>query len=161
MYAFSIPTIKDLFFPVCTSGDEFIIFLFTRKALAELFGNITDNLYHPPRNWTFHLRSHLNKSLSTDGLITEAQISKSKSFLSHPLPECSCTTPNPSLAQYKGLEECPDWMVGDLALVSTRLNSQSEDEDADLPEDDLEVDPDPEGDSNRGSDQDEEMDPDD
>ncbi|KAJ1689528.1 hypothetical protein LUZ63_013683 [Rhynchospora breviuscula] len=133
-----------------------------RKTLAELFGNITDNLYHPPRNWTFLLRSHLNKSLSTDGLITEAQISKSRSFLSHPLPECSCTTPNPNLAQYKGLEECPDWMVRGLALVSTRSKSQSEDEDADLLEDDLELDPEPDkSDSNRGADQDEEMDPDD
>jgi hypothetical protein len=137
-------------------------FTFTRKTLAELFGNITDNLYHPPRNWTVVLRSHLNKSLSIDGLIHEAKLSKPKSFLTHPHPECSCTTSSPSLAQYKDLEECPDWMVHDLALVSTKFNSQSDEEDADLLEDYLESDPDPDkGDSTRGSEQDEEMDPDD
>jgi hypothetical protein len=53
-------------------------------------------------------------------------------------------------------------MVHDLALVSTKFNSQSDEEDADLLEDYLESDPDPDkGDSTRGSEQDEEMDPDD
>ncbi|KAJ3671597.1 hypothetical protein LUZ60_007676 [Juncus effusus] len=132
-----------------------------RKELVDMFANITENLYHPPRNWSRSLRSHLNKTLGAEGLIAEAQLSKPKSFLSHPLPECLCTTLKPNKAQpisyYKGLEECPAWMV------KTKLvNTQSETEDLDLPDDDVDVDHEPDKDSNNGSsEQDQEMDPDD
>ncbi|CAA6671799.1 unnamed protein product [Spirodela intermedia] len=80
-----------------------------RKIITELFDTIRDNLYHPRRNWTVNARS---------------QMSKPTSFLSHPLPECSCrisAAANISV-QVEGIrselsseseEECPAWMPQD------------------------------------------------
>ncbi|KAK1306996.1 hypothetical protein QJS10_CPA10g01445 [Acorus calamus] len=62
------------------------------KILAGLLDGIRDNLYHPKRNWTIAVREHLNKTLGFEGLIMQSEASKSLSFLSHPLPECSCKT---------------------------------------------------------------------
>ncbi|CAA7408924.1 unnamed protein product [Spirodela intermedia] len=95
-----------------------------RKIITELFDTIRDNLYHPRRNWTVNARGHLNKGLGLEGLITESQMSKPTSFLSHPLPECSCrisAAANISV-QVEGIrselsseseEECPAWMPQD------------------------------------------------
>jgi len=66
---------------------------------------------------------------------------------------------------FGGEEECPDWMVRSLAMVSTKNNEpQSEDYEGELPEDDSSQDTQQESDrsdSNKSSQQDEEMDPDD
>ncbi|KAG1368805.1 putative protein EMBRYO SAC DEVELOPMENT ARREST 30 [Cocos nucifera] len=148
-----------------------------RKTIVELFETNRDNLYHPKRNWTVLVRDHLNKSLGVDGFIAEAQLSKPASFLSHPLPECSCRTstlPNNSKLVkgqngellYGGEDRCPDWMVHGLAMVSAKATGAQDEEveEGELPEDDS----DEEGDSENGSridgnrpEQDEEMDPDD
>ncbi|XP_038973249.1 protein EMBRYO SAC DEVELOPMENT ARREST 30-like isoform X3 [Phoenix dactylifera] len=148
-----------------------------RKTIVELFETTHDNLYHPKRNWTVLVRDHLNKSLGVDGFVAEAQLSKPASFLSHPLPECSCRTsklPDNSKPVkgkngellYGGEDRCPDWMVHGLAMVSARATGATDEEveEGELSEDDSDV----EGDSENGrridanrSEQDEEMDPDD
>lgn len=144
-----------------------------RKTVATLFENVRDHLYHPPRNWTMAARQHLNNSTSIEGIIMSAMMSKSASFLAHPLPECSCrTTKSPAVKPVKdehggllfgGEEACPDWMVRSLAIVSTKNNDlQSEDYEGELPEDDPSQDTQQESsDTNKSSEQDEEMDPDD
>ena len=120
-------------------------------------------------------RQHLNYSASVEGIVKSAMLSKPVSFLAHPLPECSCRTPkSPGVQSTKdshgrllfgGEEECPDWMVRSLAMVSTKNNEpQNEDYDGDLPEDDSSQDTQQESDRsdmNKSSEQDEEMDPDD
>ncbi|PKA65564.1 Uncharacterized protein AXF42_Ash005898 [Apostasia shenzhenica] len=146
-----------------------------RKTLAVLLDTITDP-YHPRHNWTISVRQHLNDSLSLSGLITEARISKPRSFLSHPLPECSCRAskpselPNPTRGPdgellYGGEDKCPDWMVRGLEMV-LRDSRDVKDEGDDLPEDesDLEVQQDtmdPNKSESIRSSEDEEMDPDD
>ncbi|OUZ99464.1 GDP-fucose protein O-fucosyltransferase [Macleaya cordata] len=152
-----------------------------RKVLAELFSNISDHLYYPRRNWTLSVQEHLNKSLSEEGLVRESRLSKPTSFLSHPLPECSCRTSESSKIPiavkdendrllYGGEDECPKWMQHGLTSVSAVAvtkedgnvgeNESSEDE----PDLDGQQESDEMGnrtDSNSPSDQDEEMDPDD
>lgn len=91
-----------------------------RKVLAELFDSIRDDIYNPKHNWTHAVREHLTQSLSEEGLIKESLFSKPTSFLSHPLPECSCMVsssgnPNPvrdvnGRLLYGGEDKCPDWM---------------------------------------------------
>lgn len=91
-----------------------------RKLLAELFNVTRDNIYHPKYNWTLSVREHLNKSLGEDGLIKQSLLSKPTSFLSHPLPECSCRISSAVVANqvknndgrflYGGEDECPKWM---------------------------------------------------
>uniref|UniRef100_A0A0A9DFI4 Uncharacterized protein n=1 Tax=Arundo donax TaxID=35708 RepID=A0A0A9DFI4_ARUDO len=102
-------------------------------------------------------------------------LSKPVSFLSHPLPECSCRTAKsgdvPPVKDsngrllFGGEEECPDWMVRSLAKITAKNNEpQNEDYEGELPEDDSSPDTQQESDrsdTNKSSEQDEEMDPDD
>ena len=91
-----------------------------RKTIAALFNITRDDMYHPKRNWTLSAKEHLNRSLSEHGLIRQSLLSKPTSFLSHPLPECSCRissveTTKPMKGKdgrflYGGEEECPKWM---------------------------------------------------
>ncbi|XP_021282888.1 uncharacterized protein LOC110415535 [Herrania umbratica] len=91
-----------------------------RKIIAALFSSTRDDMYHPKRNWTLSAKEHLNRSLSEDGLIRQSLLAKPTSFLSHPLPECSCrissveitkqTTDKDGRFLYGGEEECPKWM---------------------------------------------------
>lgn len=146
-----------------------------------MLDDIRDHMYHPKRNWTVLVREHLNRSSGVDGLIKESLESKRTSFLSHPLPECSCRTPESTAGisepvkgsngklLYGGEDECPEWMQRGLATVSSRkisLQEESVDE-SELREDDMDLEQ-PESDdggnkvdASRPSDQDEEMDPDD
>jgi hypothetical protein len=154
--------------------DFSLFFLTNRKIIAALFENVTDHRYHPPRNWTIAAREHLNKSANVEGIISSAMLSKPVSFLSHPLPECSCRTAKSVAVQpvkdshgrllFGGEEDCPDWMVRSLAKVSAKNNeSQNEDYEGELPDDsspDTQQESD-RGDTNKSSEQDEEMDPDD
>ncbi|KAF5471977.1 hypothetical protein F2P56_008733 [Juglans regia] len=100
-----------------------------RKVLAELFNITRDNMYHTKYNWTLLVREHLNKSLGEEGLTRQSLLSKPASFLSHPLPECSCRTSSPDIPTdvkvdngrilYGGEDDCPKWMErGDKAVVS-------------------------------------------
>ncbi|XWS57869.1 hypothetical protein CRYUN_Cryun09bG0210300 [Craigia yunnanensis] len=91
-----------------------------RKTIAALFNITRDDMYHPKRNWTLSAKEHLNRSLSEDGLIRQSLLSKPTSFLSHPLPECSCRISSIEITKqikgkdgrflYGGEEECPKWM---------------------------------------------------
>jgi len=119
-------------------SDNFFSCPSTRKALSQLFDTIRDNLYHPSHNWTTAVRIHLNRSLGIDGFIAAALQSKPLSFLSHPLPECSCTTSKSPILNplkdsngkiiYGDEEKCPEWMVKSLAMISSKV-SNSNDED--------------------------------
>ncbi|KAG6750750.1 hypothetical protein POTOM_045260 [Populus tomentosa] len=92
-----------------------------RRVLAELFNITRDNMYyHLNYSWKLSVREHLNKSLSEDGLIRQSLLSKPTTFLSHPLPECSCRIPSADVPKqvkgsdgrflYGGEDECPTWM---------------------------------------------------
>ncbi|KAF6146976.1 hypothetical protein GIB67_036695 [Kingdonia uniflora] len=152
-----------------------------RKLLAELFNSTCDHMYYPGRNWTLSVREHLNKSLGEEGLIRESSHSKPTSFLSHPLPECSCRTPeisdipNPvkdsnNRLLYGGEDECPKWMQGGLGAVSLRAKTSLKDEvnanENELSEDEMDLDSESDDKgtkmyANTSVDQDDEMDPDD
>lgn len=91
-------------------------------------------MYHPKHNWTLTVREHLNKSLSEDGLIRQSLRSKPISFLSHPLPECSCrisstdsrTPPiegKDGRCLYGGEDKCPDWMRSGQETTTTTLDT--------------------------------------
>uniref|UniRef100_A0A2P2L8J2 O-fucosyltransferase family protein n=1 Tax=Rhizophora mucronata TaxID=61149 RepID=A0A2P2L8J2_RHIMU len=122
-----------------------------RKVLAEFFNMVRDDMYHPKRNWTLLVRDHLNKSLREDGLMRESLSSKPTSFLSHPLPECSCRIPSgedinqlgPQLKGddgrflYGGEDECPKWMEhGQKAVSFDDSASDYENENVELQESD-------------------------
>lgn len=145
-----------------------------RKYLADLLNSTTDHLYHPSRNWTLSVREHLNRSTTEDGIMQEFQLSRSKLFLSHPIPECSCTTvktaenlhPGKSSnlhVLFGGQSECPKWMVQATKTAGTQDSADDENE---TQEDEIDLgqeesDGSGEGDSIPSMEQDEEMDPDD
>ncbi|KAI0527498.1 hypothetical protein KFK09_003101 [Dendrobium nobile] len=148
-----------------------------RKTLATLLDSVRDNLYHPKHNWTLLVREHLNNSLGVNGLIMEAQMSKPRSFLSHPLPECSCRASKTSELQklvkgpngeiwFGGEERCPEWMVRGLNLVLSESGDSKEEGD-EIPEDEIDLESEQDaGDGSRPEltrpiEQDEEIDPDD
>ncbi|KDP27357.1 hypothetical protein JCGZ_20181 [Jatropha curcas] len=91
-----------------------------RRIVENFFNIIRDSMYHPRHNWTLSVREHLNKSLGEDGLIRQSLLSKPNSFLSHPLPECSCRISSTEFLAplegkdgrylYGGEDECPEWM---------------------------------------------------
>ena len=127
------------------------------------------------------MRDHLNRSLGLDGVIAEARTSKPTSFLSHPLPECSCRASKQAdiLSPVKGPKgevlhggegQCPEWMIRGLAMVipkptGTKDEGAEENEPPeDYPDAEGQLDLSDEGarnDATRPSEQDEEMDPDD
>uniref|UniRef100_A0A1D1XIT6 O-fucosyltransferase family protein n=1 Tax=Anthurium amnicola TaxID=1678845 RepID=A0A1D1XIT6_9ARAE len=103
-----------------------------RKTITQLFDAIRGRLYHPKRNWTTEVRGHLNKSLGMEGLILESHRSKPMSFLSHPLPECSCRTSSSTdipteITGSEGEGMCPEWMMRDLVSVSFQSTSAKDD----------------------------------
>ncbi|KAG0496927.1 hypothetical protein HPP92_001618 [Vanilla planifolia] len=148
-----------------------------RRTMVKLLDSIRDNMYHPKHNWTLLVRQHLNNSLGIGGLIMGSQASKPRSFLSHPLPECSCRVSRASEAQrlvkgpngevlYGGEDRCPEWMVNGLSFAQ-RETRDAKDEGDDLPEEDSEMEAQEDSSDvsrtefNRAIEQDEEMDPDD
>ncbi|KAA8547642.1 hypothetical protein F0562_004071 [Nyssa sinensis] len=115
-----------------------------RKYLVELFNSTDDHLYDPDRNWTLSVREHLNKSLGEEGLMTEFNRSKSMSFLSHPVPECSCRIVNtaeiPGSGKgsshqllNEGEDECPKWMEHGLTTAHRQENENE------LPDDEMDL----------------------
>ncbi|KAG8378222.1 hypothetical protein BUALT_Bualt08G0115300 [Buddleja alternifolia] len=132
-----------------------------RKYLAELFNTTSDHLYHPPRNWTLAVREHLNKSTAEDGIVREFHQSKAKSFLSHPLPECSCTTVKS--AEIMHLQKCPQGFEQSLSIVGSEESSadeiQTEEDESDTEL--LEVEENKQAETIPTVEQDEEMDPND
>lgn len=103
-----------------------------RKEVVKLLEEIRTHLYHANHTWLTSIRRHLRKTL-VDGLIETSKVSKPLSFISHPLPECSClrqdsaeTSTNASspfhhsqlLAALRVVHRCPAWMESDLILQS-------------------------------------------
>ncbi|KAL0326127.1 UNVERIFIED_CONTAM: protein EMBRYO SAC DEVELOPMENT ARREST 30 [Sesamum radiatum] len=145
-----------------------------REFLTKLFNSTSDHLYHPPRNWTLNVREHLNKSMAEDGIVRELHQSKQKSFLSHPLPECSCTTLKSADLMhlqkgsnlqilYGQQDECPEGLGQDLKTTGSQeitgddTEGQEDETDTEL----MESDENSQVDTNPSGEQDEEMDPDD
>lgn len=112
--------------------------------------------------------------MGEEGVMKGFRRAKPKSFLSHPLPECSCATIKHSdLVQlkksskyktmYEGLDECPQGVAESLAEAGSR---ESSGDDSETQEDEIEADV-FESDDNSPAEtipsmeQDEEMDPDD
>ncbi|XP_073285870.1 protein EMBRYO SAC DEVELOPMENT ARREST 30-like isoform X2 [Primulina huaijiensis] len=145
-----------------------------RKYLAQLINSTRDNLYYSRLNLTLSIREHLNKSTTEDGVMREFLLSRPNSFLSHPIPECSCATlKNTKIGNsrkgsnlqilYQGQDECPK--VLDQGLNSDESQDDIADE-SETPEDDadlglLESDQSSQPITAPTSEQDEEMDPDD
>ncbi|KAL5723337.1 O-fucosyltransferase 27 [Ranunculus cassubicifolius] len=89
-----------------------------RKEVAKLLDEIRDDLYQANRTWLSSIRKQLTKSV-LDGLTVASKTSKPLSFLSHPIPECSCMKHVPSHASSPSSQtqialgvhhRCPAWM---------------------------------------------------
>ncbi|RVW31847.1 Protein embryo sac development arrest 30 [Vitis vinifera] len=151
-----------------------------RKILADLFNITRENMYHPKHNWTLSVQELLNKSMGEEGLIRESLLSKPNSFLSHPLPECSCRIPSDEIPNqvkgndgrllYGGEDNCPEWMQRGMEMVKVDpgATERSKDDEVELPDYETDLDEQPENDDTSGNtnttlpfDQDDEMDPND
>ncbi|GJV51242.1 embryo sac development arrest 30-like protein isoform X1, partial [Tanacetum coccineum] len=133
-----------------------------RESLAKLFNSTQDHLYFPKRSWILAARKHLNDSLAEEGLERQLIQSKPISFLSHPIPECSCT-----ISKTGGKNACPKWMEDSLyksrLQESTTLNENEQLDDNEIDEEQTVPDPEDEhkSDSSPSMEEDVEMDPND
>uniref|UniRef100_A0A6N2LFN3 O-fucosyltransferase family protein n=1 Tax=Salix viminalis TaxID=40686 RepID=A0A6N2LFN3_SALVM len=91
-----------------------------RKEVVKLLEENREHLYQANHTWLTSIRSHLRRSL-IDGVIRASRKSKPSSFLSHPVPECSClrydltkrtphSTGAPVEASLGLTHHCPKWM---------------------------------------------------
>lgn len=98
-----------------------------RKEIAKLLEETREHLYQANHTWLTSIRRHLRRSL-VDGAIEASAKSKPFSFLSHPVPECSCSRSNitetsahtsrpSSHTQVDAVlgvtHHCPRWMDGE------------------------------------------------
>lgn len=123
----------------------FCILLKCRKEVVKLLEEVREHLYHANHTWLTSVRKHLRKTL-VDGLLEASRASKSKSFISHPVPECSClrhdsaekptqasstpTTTSEVLAALGVVHRCPVWM-DDESTLHSREKENEEDFDED------------------------------
>ncbi|KAK2966209.1 hypothetical protein RJ640_027874 [Escallonia rubra] len=113
-----------------------------RKEVVKHLEEIRDHLYQANHTWITSIRRHLRKNL-LDGLTEESSRSKPLSFLSFPIPECSClrsgstgksvdgSSPSAHLHLLAALgvtHPCPAWMDND---VSSHLRGKENEEDLD------------------------------
>ncbi|KAL9250203.1 EMBRYO SAC DEVELOPMENT ARREST 30-like protein [Drosera capensis] len=133
-----------------------------RKYLAGMFSSL-EHLYHPKHNWTLAVREHLNKSLGQEALRTELKLAKPSSFLSYPVPECSCRSTSSVVGSvYEDVDECPQWMKNSFEprVEDSASGNETFIDEAELPEqgevDDVEP-----SEARPSMEQDEEMDPND
>ncbi|KAK2972778.1 hypothetical protein RJ640_027873 [Escallonia rubra] len=113
-----------------------------RKEVVKHLEEIRDHLYQANHTWITSIRRHLRKKL-LDGLTEESSRSKPLSFLSFPVPECSClrsestgksidgSSPSAHLHLPAALgvtHPCPAWMDND---VSSHLRGKENEEDLD------------------------------
>ncbi|KAF4385524.1 hypothetical protein F8388_010080 [Cannabis sativa] len=112
-----------------------------RKKVANFLDEIREHLYHANHTWLTSVRKHLRKTL-IDGLLEASRASKSKSFISHPVPECSClrhesaekTTTQASspistsqaLAALGVVHRCPVWMDNESTLHSREKENEDD-----------------------------------
>ncbi|CAM8923244.1 unnamed protein product [Rhodiola kirilowii] len=110
-----------------------------RKQLVKLLDENQDNMYQANRTWVTSVRRQMRKSL-LDGLTEASKTSKPLSFLSHPVPECSCwrsenittsTHPSPLHSQiqsvFGSVRQCPTWMTSDDSVYKLREKETEED----------------------------------
>ncbi|XP_027075004.1 O-fucosyltransferase 27 isoform X1 [Coffea arabica] len=115
-------------------------FRLDRKAVGKLLDEIREHLYQANHAWIKSVRRHLKRKL-IDGLAKEFTGSKELSFLSFPVPECSCTrqispekisnvsSPSSSskLPAFVGdTRSCPSWMNGYTLAQSKDKESEEE-----------------------------------
>ncbi|KAK8694354.1 hypothetical protein V6N13_071908 [Hibiscus sabdariffa] len=111
-----------------------------RKEVVRLLDEIRGHIYHANHSWLTSVRRHLRSSL-IDGLIEASNKSKSSSFLSHPVPECSCLRPDSSEtssnvstpsahpqvhAALRVAHRCPAWMDGEKDLSSKERDNEED-----------------------------------
>ncbi|KAI3452171.1 hypothetical protein Pfo_008836 [Paulownia fortunei] len=124
-------------------------FRIDRKEVTRLLEEIRDHFYQANHTWITSLRRHLRRNL-VDGLTEELTRSKPLSFLSFPVPECSCLRGDPSEVSINAsspsahsplhdvlgaMHRCPSWMDSD--VVSPPRDKESEEDNVD--EDDSEL----------------------
>ncbi|PIA63284.1 hypothetical protein AQUCO_00200954v1 [Aquilegia coerulea] len=118
-----------------------------RKDVAKLLEEIRDDLYQANHTWLTSIRKQLSRSI-LDGLSIASKVSKPLSFLSHPVPECSCMKRDPNAAMshasspssYTQVQialgvdyQCPDWMRNDAISVLPKDKGNEEDIDEEDP----------------------------
>lgn len=135
-------------------------------------------MYILRRNWTLLVQEHLNKSLGVEGLMWQSQFSRPTSFLSHPLPECSCRIDPLKVKNhvkgmdgkvlYGGEDVCPKWMKHGQDTLDLKGEKEENDDETGEEEYESNIAEQPEfGESDKNTniipsfDQDEEMDPND
>ncbi|KAK8588609.1 hypothetical protein V6N13_087515 [Hibiscus sabdariffa] len=110
-----------------------------RKEVVRLLDEIRGHIYHANHSWLTSIRRHLRSSL-IEGLIEASNKSKSSSFLSHPVPECSCLRPDsiemssnasspahPQVHAALGVvHRCPAWMDGEKDLSSKEKDNEED-----------------------------------
>lgn len=110
-----------------------------RKQTAMLLEEIRDHMYEANHTWIASVRKLLKKSI-LEGLVESSKRSKAFSFLSHPVPECSCIKRDHRVSNVSLIEadlgvthRCPQGMDG---AVRSKDNKNAEKEE-DLDEEDL------------------------
>ncbi|AEE77631.1 O-fucosyltransferase family protein [Arabidopsis thaliana] len=108
-----------------------------RKQIAMLLEEIRDHMYEANHTWITSVRKLLKRSI-LEGLMESSKRSKAFSFLSHPVPECSCITRTHPVSNATNLgvtHRCPQWVDG---AVSERLKEyKNAEKEEDLDEEDL------------------------
>ncbi|KAK4759661.1 hypothetical protein SAY87_022792 [Trapa incisa] len=100
-----------------------------RKEVAQLLEQTRDHLYQANATWVKSVRRLMRKSL-LDRLSGPLAKSKSLSFLSHPVPECSCSSYDLQESQLKAalgaVHLCPSWMNTGSGTVSREKESEED-----------------------------------
>ncbi|OMP03021.1 GDP-fucose protein O-fucosyltransferase [Corchorus olitorius] len=111
-----------------------------REEVVRLVEEIRSHIYHANHTWLTSIRRHLRSSL-VNGLIEASNTSKSSSFLSHPVPECSClgpdsgetasnaSSPSANLQVHAALgvvHRCPAWMDGEKGSSSKEKENEED-----------------------------------
>ncbi|KAJ8751743.1 hypothetical protein K2173_025920 [Erythroxylum novogranatense] len=117
-------------------------FLPDRKQVVKFLEENREHLYQANRTWLTSIRRHMTRSL-LDGIKQTSAKSKHLSFLSHPIPECSClrhdfakTSVNASSSSTQAQAEavlgvshrCPAWMDSE---ITSRSKDKEVEEDLD------------------------------
>ncbi|KAL8475924.1 hypothetical protein ACS0TY_028545 [Phlomoides rotata] len=127
-------------------------FRIDRKEISRLLEEIHEHLYQANHTWIASIRRHLRTNL-VDGLTDELTRSKPHSFLSFPVPECSCSRGDQSkkvsvnasspLAHsplnevLTALPQCPSWMDHDATSPPRHKDGEEDDvyeDDSDSPD---------------------------
>ncbi|GLJ18130.1 hypothetical protein SUGI_0320260 [Cryptomeria japonica] len=113
-----------------------------RKVLVKLLEDIQDHIYKPNHTWLVSVQEHLNKTTHEEGLKEMSQTAKPLSFLSHPLPECSCQVQRDSDSPHhlrsigktyqsrkmsRMEDRCPLWMTTHPTVPSEKEIDKKED----------------------------------